>query len=75
MKGGKSHLVAPAVAGGVDKPGDVIDPDSAQGSTPDKRGEAAKGIECGEHGHHVPRIGALDELIEGLRVQIACVTA
>lgn len=75
MKGSKAHLVAPAMAGGVDKPGDVVDPDSAQGSAPDKRREASKGVERNKHCHHVPCICALDEPIERLRVQITSVAS
>lgn len=71
---GRRHLVAPAMAGGVDKPGDVVYPYSAEGSTPYERGEAAKCEERCKHAHHVPGVCALDEAVEGLCVQVGCVT-
>ena len=69
------YLVAPAVAGRVDKPGDVVHPDSAHGASPDHSRQAANCEQGSKHGHHMPRVCALDELVEGLHVQVACVSS
>lgn len=68
-----SHLVAPAVAGRVDKPSDVIHPDSTQCSTPHQSRQASNSEQRSKHRHHMPRIRLLDKLVERLQLQIPSV--
>jgi len=72
---GVVRLVAPHVAGRVDEPGDVVHPGAAQRAAPHHRRQAADGEQRGEHGQHVQPVGALDEAVERLAVQVARVAA
>ena len=68
-------LTAPAMGGGVDEPSDVVHPGHTQCAPPNHCRQATKQPQTDKHGHHVPAIGALDEAVKRLRLQVSCVAA
>ena len=68
------HLIPPAVAGRVYKPGDVVHPHSPHRASPDHSRQPSKRKEYCKHCHYMPRVCTLDELVEWLLIKVSCVS-
>mmetsp|Transcript_34080 Transcript_34080/g.96594 ORF Transcript_34080/g.96594 Transcript_34080/m.96594 type:complete len:232 (+) Transcript_34080:392-1087(+) len=68
-------LTSPHVGSAVDKPCHMVDPHSPEGATPHEGREATKGIQNGQRGGDVDRVGLLDEPVEPLLGQVRGVGA